>query len=114
MIHFAGLKVVGESVEKPIEYYDNKVRGALELLAAMRRAGIRTLVFSSSATAYGDPASVPIREDFPRSATIPYGRCNLIIEDILADLHHAAPGWRIARLHYSNQPIARQESHART
>ena len=68
MVHFAGLKAVRESVEKPIEYYDNNVRGTLDLLAAMRRAGVKTLVFSSSATVYGDPASVPIREDFPRSA----------------------------------------------
>ena len=69
MIHFAGLKAVGESVEKPLEYYDNNVRGTLEILAAMRRADVKTLVFSSSATVYGNLASVPIREDFPRSAS---------------------------------------------
>jgi len=109
VIHFAGLKAVGESVEKPLEYYDNNVRGTLELLAAMRRAGIRTLVFSSSATVYGDPASVPIREDFPLSVTNPYGRSKLIIEDILADLDHAEPGWRIARLRYFN-PVGAHES----
>lgn len=109
VIHFAGLKAVGESVEKPIEYYDNNVRGTLELLAAMRRAEVRTLVFSSSATVYGDPASVPIREDFPRSATNPYGRSKLIIEDILADLYHAEPDWRIARLRYFN-PVGAHES----
>ena len=74
---------MGESVAKPLEYYDNNVRGTLELLAAMRRAGVRTMVFSSSATVYGDLASVPIREDFPRSATNPYGRSKLIVEDIL-------------------------------
>jgi len=102
VIHFAGLKAVGESVAKPLEYYDNNVRGTLELLAAMRRASVRTMVFSSSATVYGDPASVPIREDFPRSATNPYGRSKLIIEDVLADLHHAEPCWRIARLRYFN------------
>jgi UDP-glucose 4-epimerase len=102
VMHFAGLKAVGESVEKPLEYYDNNVRGTLELLAAMRRAGVRTIVFSSSATVYGDPASVPIREDFPRSATNPYGRSKLMIEDILEDLDRAEPGWNIARLRYFN------------
>ncbi|MSP96845.1 MAG: UDP-glucose 4-epimerase GalE [Betaproteobacteria bacterium] len=109
VIHFAGLKAVGESVAKPLEYYDNNVRGTLELLAAMRRANVRTLVFSSSATVYGDPASVPIREDFPRSATNPYGRSKLIVEDILADLCHAEPDWRVARLRYFN-PIGAHES----
>ncbi len=102
VMHFAGLKAVGESVEKPLEYYDNNVRGTLDLLFAMRRAGVRTIVFSSSATVYGDPASVPIREDFPRSATNPYGRSKLMIEDILADLDKAEPGWNIARLRYFN------------
>jgi UDP-glucose 4-epimerase len=102
VIHFAGLKAVGESVEKPLAYYDNNVRGTLELLAAMARARVTTLVFSSSATVYGDPASVPIREDFPRSATNPYGRSKLMIEDILADVHQAEPDWRIARLRYFN------------
>jgi UDP-glucose 4-epimerase len=109
VMHFAGLKAVGESVEKPLEYYDNNVRGTLELLAAMRRAGVRTIVFSSSATVYGDPASVPIREDFPRSATNPYGRSKLMIEDILADLHRAEPGWNIARLRYFN-PVGAHET----
>jgi UDP-glucose 4-epimerase len=102
VMHFAGLKAVGESVDKPLEYYDNNVRGTLELLAAMRRAEVRTIVFSSSATVYGDPASVPIREDFPRSATNPYGRSKLMIEDVLADLHRAEPGWNVARLRYFN------------
>ena len=102
VIHFAGLKAVGESVEKPLEYYDNNVRGTLELLAAMRRANVKTLVFSSSATVYGDPTSTPIREDFPRSATNPYGQSKLMIEDILADLSHAEPDWSIARLRYFN------------
>jgi UDP-glucose 4-epimerase len=109
VVHFAGLKAVGESVAKPLEYYDNNVRGTLELLAAMRRANVKTMVFSSSATVYGDPASVPIREDFPRSATNPYGRSKLIIEDILADLYNAEPGWRIARLRYFN-PVGAHES----
>jgi UDP-glucose 4-epimerase len=102
VIHFAGLKAVGESVARPLAYYDNNVRGTLELLAAMGRAKVKTLVFSSSATVYGDPASVPIREDFPRSATNPYGRSKLMIEDILADLHRAEPDWRIALLRYFN------------
>jgi UDP-glucose 4-epimerase len=109
VVHFAGLKAVGESVEKPLEYYDNNVRGTLELLAALRRAKVKTMVFSSSATVYGDPPSVPIREDFPRSATNPYGRSKLIIEDILADLYYAEPGWCIARLRYFN-PVGAHES----
>ena len=109
VMHFAGLKAVGESVDKPLEYYDNNVRGTLELLAAMRRAGVRTIVFSSSATVYGDPASVPISEDFPRSATNPYGRSKLMIEDILEDLDRAEPGWNVARLRYFN-PIGAHES----
>ncbi|MDZ4251841.1 MAG: UDP-glucose 4-epimerase GalE [Sulfuritalea sp.] len=102
VMHFAGLKAVGESVAKPLAYYDNNIHGTLQLLAAMRRASVKTFVFSSSATVYGDPASVPIREDFPRSATNPYGRSKLMIEDILGDLHLAEPDWRIARLRYFN------------
>lgn len=109
VMHFAGLKAVGESVGKPLAYYDNNVRGTLELLAAMRRASVRTIVFSSSATVYGDPASVPISEDFPRSATNPYGRSKLMIEDILADLHTAEPGWSVGRLRYFN-PVGAHES----
>ncbi len=109
VMHFAGLKAVGESVEKPLEYYDNNVCGTLELLTAMQRAGVRTIVFSSSATVYGDPASVPIREDFPRSATNPYGRSKLMIEDILGDLDRAEPGWNIARLRYFN-PVGAHET----
>ncbi len=109
VMHFAGLKAVGESVEKPLAYYDNNVHGTVQLLAAMGRAGVRHFVFSSSATVYGDPASVPIREDAPCSATNPYGRSKLIIEDILADLQHAEPDWRIARFRYFN-PIGAHES----
>ncbi|MCV5262745.1 GDP-mannose 4,6-dehydratase, partial [Escherichia coli] len=81
VIHFAGLKAVGESVEKPLEYYDNNVNGTLVLVDAMREAGVKSLVFSSSATVYGDPASVPITEDFPTSATNPYGRSKLMVEE---------------------------------
>jgi UDP-glucose 4-epimerase len=109
VMHFAGLKAVGESVEKPLEYYDNNVHGTLQLLAAMRRAQVNTFVFSSSATVYGDPAELPIREDFPRSATNPYGRSKLIVEDILADLQAAETDWRIARLRYFN-PVGAHES----
>jgi UDP-glucose 4-epimerase len=109
VMHFAGLKAVGESVAKPLEYYDNNVHGTVQLLSAMRRAEVGVFVFSSSATVYGDPASVPIREDFPRSATNPYGRSKQMIEDILADLHVAEPGWRIARLRYFN-PVGAHES----
>jgi len=109
VMHFAGLKAVGESVVKPLDYYDNNVNGTLQLLAAMRRVEVRTFVFSSSATVYGDPSSVPIREDFPRAATNAYGRSKLMIEDILADLHQAEAGWRIARLRYFN-PVGAHKS----
>lgn len=109
VIHFAGLKSVGESVKAPLQYYDNNVSGTLQLLAAMRRAAVKTLVFSSSATVYGDPESTPISEDFPRSATNPYGRSKLIIEDMLEDLYRSEPGWHIARLRYFN-PVGAHES----
>jgi UDP-glucose 4-epimerase len=102
VIHFAGLKAVGESVAKPIEYYDNNVSGSVTLFEAMRDSGVKTLVFSSSATVYGDPASVPIREDFPLSATNPYGRSKLMIEDVLRDIAKADDTWRIALLRYFN------------
>jgi UDP-glucose 4-epimerase len=102
VIHFAGLKAVGESVERPIEYYDNNVAGSVKLFEAMRDTGVKTLVFSSSATVYGDPASVPIREDFPLSATNPYGRSKLMIEDMLRDIAKADASWRIALLRYFN------------
>ena len=102
VIHFAGLKAVGESVSEPLRYYDNNVGGSVALLDAMREADIKSLVFSSSATVYGDPASVPIREDFPLSATNPYGRSKLMIEDILRDLAKSDPEWRIALLRYFN------------
>ncbi len=109
VIHFAGLKAVGESVERPLLYYEHNVQGTLTLLQAMAAAGVRLFVFSSSATVYGDPASVPIREDFPRAATNPYGRSKIIVEDILADLITADPTWRIARLRYFN-PVGAHES----
>ena len=109
VIHFAGLKAVGESVEKPLIYYDNNVGGTVVLLEAMQRAKVHNLIFSSSATVYGDPASTPIREDFPLSATNAYGRSKLMIEEILGDLHRAEPHWRIARLRYFN-PVGAHES----
>ena len=102
VIHFAGLKAVGESVQVPLRYYQNNRIGTLNLCQVMAEAGVRTLVFSSSATVYGDPASVPIREDFPLSCTNPYGRTKLMIEEILRDLHRAEPAWRIALLRYFN------------
>ena len=102
VIHFAGLKAVGESISKPLEYYDNNVAGTLNLLQVMDENWVRSLVFSSSATVYGDPASVPIREDFPLSATNPYGRSKLIVEEILGDYIQANPSWSIARLRYFN------------
>ena len=102
VLHFAGDKAVGESVAQPLKYYRNNVGGAVSLLAAMVQAGCQTLVFSSSATVYGDPASVPITEDFPRSHTNPYGHTKLVIEDILAAQCVADPAWRVGVLRYFN------------
>ncbi len=110
VIHFAALKAVGESVRDPLAYYENNVAGTVTLLQAMREAGVRQLVFSSSATVYGDPASLPIREDFPLSATNPYGWSKLMMEQVLADVDASEPGqWRIARLRYFN-PVGAHES----
>ncbi len=109
VIHFAGLKAVGESMEKPLDYYSNNVGGTLTLLAAMEQAGVNSLVFSSSATVYGDPATVPIKENFPLSATNPYGRSKLMVEEILADWQEANPAWSIARLRYFN-PVGAHQS----
>jgi len=102
VMHFAGLKAVGESVAQPLRYYDNNVTGTVVLLEVMRQFGVRTMVFSSSATVYGDPKTVPVREHFPLSATNPYGRSKLFIEDMLRDLHRAEPGWDMALLRYFN------------
>ncbi len=103
VIHFAAFKAVGQSVREPLRYYENNVAGTVALLRAMQAAGVRTLVFSSSATVYGDPASLPIREDFPLSATNPYGWSKLMMEQMLADVDASEPGqWRIARLRYFN------------
>lgn len=109
VIHFAGLKAVGESAAEPLKYYDNNVNGTLVLLNAMRDAGVKTLVFSSSATVYGDPATVPVSEDFPLSATNPYGRSKLMIEDILRDLGQSEAGWKVHLLRYFN-PVGAHES----
>ena len=109
VIHFAGLKAVGESVEQPLRYYDNNLHGSLVLFETMAAAGVKTIVFSSSATVYGDPHSVPITEDFPLSATNPYGRSKLFVEEILGDIARADPAWRIALLRYFN-PVGAHES----
>lgn len=102
VIHFTGLKAVGESVAKPLTYYDNNVSGSVTLIECMVEAGVKTIVFSSSATVYGEPATVPIREDFPLSASNPYGRTKLMIEEILSDVAKTDSGWRVALLRYFN------------
>jgi len=102
VLHFAGLKAVGESVSQPLRYFHNNVTGTLVLCEVMARHDVKTMVFSSSATVYGDPHTVPITEEFPLSATNPYGRSKLMIEGILHDLHVADPSWRIAVLRYFN------------
>jgi UDP-glucose 4-epimerase len=102
VVHFAGLKAVGESVAKPLGYYDGNVSGSVTLLECMAEAALRTIVFSSSATVYGEPASVPIREDFPLAPGSPYGRSKLMIEEILRDTAAADAAWRVALLRYFN------------
>lgn len=109
VIHFAGLKAVGESVEKPLAYYDNNVAGTVTLLQAMQQHGVKNIVFSSSATVYGDPHTTPIQEHFPLSATNPYGRSKLMIEEILGDLYKADPEWKIGLLRYFN-PVGAHSS----
>ncbi|MDM0108321.1 UDP-glucose 4-epimerase GalE [Variovorax sp. J22R24] len=109
VIHFAGLKAVGDSVADPITYYDNNVNGTFVLAAAMQAAAVRTLIFSSSATVYGDPDRSPIPEDAPLRPANPYGRSKLMVEQALADLHRANPAWRIALLRYFN-PVGAHES----
>jgi UDP-glucose 4-epimerase len=109
VLHFAGLKAVGESVAKPLLYYDNNVAGTVSLLESMAQAGVKTLVFSSSATVYGDPSAVPITEGFPLNATNPYGRSKLMVEDILRDTARSDPQWRFALLRYFN-PVGAHES----
>ena len=102
VIHFAGLKAVGESVSIPLKYFSNNIIGTLNLLNVMKNHSVKNIVFSSSATVYGDPASLPIKEDFPLSATNPYGRTKLMIEEILQDLHVSDNSWNIALLRYFN------------
>jgi len=110
VIHFAGLKAVGESVEQPLRYYDNNLAGSVTLFEAMQAAGVKSVVFSSSATVYGDPASVPIREDFPVGGTTnPYGTSKLFIEKILQDVAVSDPSWHIALLRYFN-PVGAHKS----
>jgi len=102
VIHFAGLKAVGESVQKPLEYYRNNLSSTFNLLISMQKHGVERFVFSSSATVYGDPVSVPIREDFALSVTNPYGRTKLMIEDMLRDVAVSEPNQRICLLRYFN------------
>lgn len=109
VVHFAGLKAVGDSVADPLTYYDNNVFGTVTLLGAMRRAGVNRFIFSSSATVYGDPESSPIPESAPFAPANPYGQSKRMVEDILADLHRAEPHWAIARLRYFN-PVGAHES----
>lgn len=109
VIHFAGLKAVGESVEIPLSYYQNNITGTLALLEGMAETGVKRLVFSSSATVYGDPDSLPIREDFPLSASNPYGRSKLVIEEMLRDIQAADEAWNISILRYFN-PVGAHES----
>ena len=109
VIHFAGLKAVGESVEKPLLYYDNNIGGSIVLFEAMAEAKVKSIVFSSSATVYGDPARVPITEDFPLSATNPYGRSKLFIEEMLRDIAKSDPEWSVSLLRYFN-PVGAHES----
>ncbi len=109
VVHFAGKKAVGESVAQPIDYFDNNVNGTLVLLRAMAAAGVKRLVFSSSATVYGDPQYLPLDEQHPLSVTNPYGRSKLMVEEILSDLYRADATWSLTVLRYFN-PIGAHES----
>lgn len=109
VIHFAGLKAVGESGTRPLDYFSNNILGSLCVLNAMAVAGCRQVVFSSSATVYGDAKTMPIPEHAPCSATNPYGRTKLMMEEMLSDLEHSDPRWQIARLRYFN-PVGAHES----
>ncbi len=109
VVHFAALKAVGESVAKPLIYYQNNITGSLNLFELMEAHGVKNFVFSSSATVYGDPDSVPIREDFPVTATNPYGWTKLMIEQILTDIQLANPDWNVILLRYFN-PVGAHES----
>jgi len=109
VIHFAGLKAVGESVTIPLKYFHNNITGTLNLLEVMNDFNVKNIVFSSSATVYGDPSSLPIKENFPLSATNPYGRTKLMIEEILQDIYRSDKNWNIALLRYFN-PVGAHES----
>lgn len=109
VVHFAALKAVGESVEQPLQYYDNNIGGTIALARTMAANGVKRLVFSSSATVYGDPARVPIAEDFPTAATNPYGWSKLMTEQVLRDLTVSDPAWRVVLLRYFN-PVGAHES----
>ncbi len=109
VIHFAGLKAVGESVEIPLRYYENNISGTLNLCEVMIANGVKSLIFSSSATVYGEPKTVPITEDFPVHAMNPYGRTKLMIEEILRDLYASDPTWQIVLLRYFN-PVGAHQS----
>ena len=109
VLHFAGLKAVGESVENPLHYYDNNVNGSLTLILAMAKAGVFRLVFSSSATVYGEPDIVPISETTRTGPTSPYGRSKLMIEELLRDVANSDPRWRIGVLRYFN-PVGAHDS----
>jgi UDP-glucose 4-epimerase len=109
VMHFAGLKAVGESVANPLLYYDNNIRGGLTLFKVMAEFDVKHLIFSSSATVYGDPSTMPIKENFPLQATNPYGRSKLMIEEMLHDLARSDSSWRIAILRYFN-PVGAHES----
>ena len=102
VIHFAGLKAVGESVAKPMRYYSNNIAGTVTLVAAMEKAGCKSIIFSSSATVYGEPATVPCTEDFPTAALNPYGRTKLFIEHMLTDLQASDSAWQVVLLRYFN------------
>jgi UDP-glucose 4-epimerase len=109
VIHFAGLKAVGESVSKPLQYYNNNITGTITLCRIMAANNVKNIVFSSSATVYGDPATVPITEDFPLSSTNPYGNSKLFIEHILKDLHTSDKSWNVVLLRYFN-PVGAHKS----
>ncbi|HBG20246.1 MAG TPA: UDP-glucose 4-epimerase GalE [Desulfobulbaceae bacterium] len=109
VIHFAGKKAVGESVAKPLLYYKNNLTGTINLCEVMAAHGIKDIIFSSSATVYGEPAKVPIMEDFPLSCTNPYGRTKLMVEEILRDVHHADTDWNVCLLRYFN-PVGAHKS----
>ena len=109
VIHFAGLKAVGESVEEPLKYYENNVAGSITLLEAMKNAKVTKMVFSSSATVYGEPQQLPIKEDHPLNPTNPYGETKLAVENLLRDLYRSSPHWKIFILRYFN-PVGAHQS----